>query len=270
MGEIDPGSGALPYFGSELRRRRLAAGLSQTALGQACFVSGSLIGMLETARRTPSYDLMTRADEALGADAFTPLWPLVSREGHPSYFRPYIEYENNATLLRQFEPLAVPGLLQAEDYARALLSRPDAPPELVEELVTSRLERQKILDRAEPPMLVVLLDGRVLSRTVGSRAVMSAQLGALLEATRRPMAVIQVIPASSGAGAGLAGSFVVATPAEDGGDIVYFETTATGQVIERADDVATCVASFETLRAETWNREQSRELIRKRKEEFEL
>lgn len=272
MRDLDPGASALAYFGSELRRRRLAAGLSQDGLGQACYVSASLIGMFEKALRVPSRDFMGRADEALGTDAFAHMWRLVTRESHPSYFRPFAEYEQEATSLRQFAPLGVPGLLQTEDYARTVLRRasPDSTAEEVEELVNAKLERQTILDRPISPTLIVLLDESVLSRTVGGREVMREQLAALLEAAQRPKVVLQIVPASADAGVALAGMFIIATLSDNRGDIGYFETVATGQLVDDADDVAACATAFEVLRAEALPHKPSLDLLRKRKEEFEL
>lgn len=137
-------------------------GMSQGELGQQCYVSGSLVRMFELARRVPSRDFMARADEVLGTDTFVHMWRLVSRESHPSYSRPFAEFEQEATSLRLFQPLAVSGLLQTEDYARTVLrnTSPDATPEKIEELVNARMERQGILDRSVPPTLVVLLEER--------------------------------------------------------------------------------------------------------------
>lgn len=99
---------------------------------------------------------------------------------------------------------------------------------------------------------------------------MRDQLDALLQAAQRPKIVTQVVPASAGAAAGLAGMFVIATLNDNRGDVAYSETVATGQLIDRADDVATCAAAYEMLRAEALPRQPSLDLIRKRKEEFEL
>lgn len=272
MRELDPGASVLAYFGSELRRHRQAAGMSQQGLARECYVSAALIGMFETARRVPNRDFMARADEALGTDMFTHMWRLITRESHPSYFRPFTEYEPEAVLLREFQPLAVSGLLQTEDYARTILRSisPDSTADEVEELVNARMERQAILDRPGAPTLVVLLDEGVLARVVGGPVIMRDQLGALLAAAERPKVAIQVVPASAGAAAGLAGMFVIATMNDNAGDIAYAETVATGQLIDRADDVATFATAYEMLRAEALPREPSLDLIRKRKEEYEL
>lgn len=251
--EIDPSESLLTLFGYELRRYRLAAGLSQEQLGRETLASGSLVGMIETAQRVAKLDFVERADEALETGALLyRIWRLLGRELHPSYFRPFAHIEANATLLRQFEPLAVPGLLQTQGYARAVYetTRPDYAESQVEEFVAARMERRAILDGPDAPTLVVLLGEGVLSRMVGSRAILRTQLDALLDASKRAKVIIQVVPETTGAAAGLAGMFTLATISSNGGEVVYFETVATGQLVDRADDVAACATAFEVLRAQ--------------------
>lgn len=272
MRELDPGASALEYFGSELRRHRLAAGMSQDKLGSECLVSASLVGFFEKAQRVPSLDFMQRADATFGVDVFAAMWRLVARQSaHPSWFRQFAEIEASARLLRQFEPLAVPGLLQTEAYARAAIraARPDYPAERVEELVAARMERQAILDGDDAPTLVVCLHEGVLTCPVGGVEVMAEQLEHLIEMSQRPKIVVQVVPQSVGAVAGLAGMFTIATLNNGDAEVVYFETVATGQLVDDGDAVAACVTAFEVLRGEALPREQSRELIRERAKEFE-
>src|ERR1700749_1324030 len=119
--ELDPSSSVLAYFGSELRRYRAAAGLSQGQLGEIVNYTGALIGMVETAKRTPSQEFAQLCDSALETGgALSRLWPLVKRDNFPKWFRGFVELEAAATSIDWFEPQNVPGLLQTEDYARAL------------------------------------------------------------------------------------------------------------------------------------------------------
>ena len=108
--DLDPSSSVLAFFGAELRRLRCAAAVSQEDLGQQISYSGSLVGMVETARRAPSRDFAQRCDEALATGgALARLWPLVSQEALPRWFRPFAEIEREATSIRAWEPLVVPG-----------------------------------------------------------------------------------------------------------------------------------------------------------------
>lgn len=183
---------------------------------------------------------------------------------------PLAEIEARATLLRVFE-LAVPGLLQTEDYARAVLRTwPGISAERVEELVAARMQRQAILDSDEPPTLVVLLDEPILTRTVGGLEVMRVQLEALADAAQRPKVVVQVAPLSSGAVAGLGGMFIVASLADTGGDVLYFETILRGHVTDGVEEVAGSITAFEAARTEALSPEASLDLIRKHAEHYEL
>src|SRR5215469_8916492 len=96
--ELDPSSSVLAYFGSELRRFRVAAGLSQERLGEVVNYTGALVGLVETAKRTPSRDFAELCDQALETDgALSRLWPLVNRGSFPSWFRGFVELEATAT-----------------------------------------------------------------------------------------------------------------------------------------------------------------------------
>jgi transcriptional regulator with XRE-family HTH domain len=102
--ELDPAASVGAFFGAELRRYREAADLSQERLGEIIGYSGRLVGLVETARRTPSRDLAERCDAALGTDGtLARLWPLLNRDRFPSWFRGYAELEAIATEIRHYE-----------------------------------------------------------------------------------------------------------------------------------------------------------------------
>lgn len=102
--ELDASSSVAAYFGSELRRLRTAADLSQGRLGEIINYTGALVGLIETAKRTPSRDFAERCDAALDTDgALSRLWPLVNRGNFPSWFRGYVELESSATAIKSFE-----------------------------------------------------------------------------------------------------------------------------------------------------------------------
>lgn len=121
--DLDPAASVLAFFGAELRRLRADADLSQEQLAEQINYSPALVGVVETARRMPSRDFASRCDAALQTDgALARLWPLVTRDVLPTWFRPWVQdVESEATTLRSWEPLIIPGLLQTPDYARALL-----------------------------------------------------------------------------------------------------------------------------------------------------
>jgi len=262
--DVDAGASVLAFFGTELRRCRVAADMSQEQVGQQIRYSAALVGLVENAKRVPSRDFAERCDDVLSTGgALARLWPLVSREMLPGWFRPWIEIEREATALRWWEPMIVPGLLQTPEYARTLLAaQPAASEDELEQLVVTRMERQVILSRENPPYLWCLLDEGALRRCIGGAKTMHDQLLHLAEMARCPKVAVQVMPFEVGAHAGLLGAFVIAS--FDGtGDIVYLETAASGQVTETPSVVAEITLTYDTLRSEALPCTASRELIMK-------
>ncbi len=148
-------------------------------------------------------------------------------EAFPPAFRPFAACGAEAVALRWFEHSLVPGLLQTEDYARAVLETyPNTTKAQVDERLAARLARQAVLDRDDPPLFWVLLDEAVLHREIGSPIVMHSQLLHVADVARRPNVTVQVIP-GMGAHLGLSGAFGIAEMS-DRRSIAYLETSAGG------------------------------------------
>jgi Domain of unknown function (DUF5753) len=215
-------------------------------------------------------DQARRLDEAFGLPGtFARLEERLRGVPFSSGFRPFHPYEAEARTLRTFEHVLIPGLLQTENYARAVLStRPATTPDEVEERVAARLARQAVLDREDPPapMLWALLDENVLHREVGSAMVMREQLLHLVEMAKRPNVAMQIVPYAAGPHSGLLGAFVIAEP-DDSGAIVYLETALDGQTAEDAASVAQMVLMFDALRLEALPGSASVRLIERVAEE---
>ena len=165
----------------------------------------------------------------------------------------FIEFEAAASISRNFEPLLVPGLLQTEDYARAIFRQfsGDVTAERIDAQVEVRMRRQELLDRADPPLLFFILDEAVIRRLIGGKDVMRRQLRRLTEMAARPHVTVEVVPFSAGVHPGLLGSFVIQEfpdPADD--DVLYLESPQ-GEVISRDDPdlVLHYREVFEELRA---------------------
>ncbi len=205
----------LELFGEELKIARDAAGLSQSQLGEQINYSSAMVGKIEQTERRPSPDFARRCDKVLNTNGlFGRIQRRLSRDTLIAWFREWAAIEQEATALRGFEPLYVPGLLQTEAYARAVLSGSGLlSPGHVEQQVSARLDRQDILTREEPPLLTVVIDESVLRRPVGGPTVMREQLAHLVKVgTALPRVRIHVVPQAVGAYAGLDGPFVMATP----------------------------------------------------------
>ncbi|MFC4022086.1 Scr1 family TA system antitoxin-like transcriptional regulator [Micromonospora sp. GCM10011542] len=256
-------SSMLDHFAEELRLARATTGMSQTALAEALSYSGALVAKVETCERRPSLDFARRCDTVFGADGrFERIQRRISREAVVPWFRDWAGMEQEATALRSFEPLYVPGLVQTEGYARAILTGAGLfAPDEIERQVTTRLDRQGVLTRDRPPLLTAVIDEYVLRRCVGGPEVMREQVRHLVKAgSALPRLRIQVVPLSARAYAGLDGPFVIAT-APTGDDVVYLEGQRHGQVIDRADYVRQMVEVWESIRGEALSQQQSLDLI---------
>lgn len=255
---------ALAMFAAELRAVRSRAGLSRDELAARINYSASLVCLVENTTRVPTPAFAQRLDEALQTPGtFGRMREHLRASPFPAWFHDWLEAEREATALRWWEPMLVPGLLQTADYARAILAAgPEAVADEVAQMVSARMERQSILNRDAPPLLWVVLDEAVLRRCVGSPAIMREQLIHLAEMAGRPRVTIQVVPARTGAHAGLLGAFIVAT-ADDASDTVYLETSANGQVSDLPRLVAQVTLRFDMLRAAALPQDDSRDLLAK-------
>ncbi|MER5845731.1 helix-turn-helix transcriptional regulator [Streptomyces sp. NPDC002012] len=232
---LDPSASPLDYYGWELRRQREAHNLKQGQLGDIIFCTGSLIGQIETTKKIPTRDFSERVDAALGTGGvFSRLVGLVLRSQLPTWFQPYADMEARAAYISTYQAQLVYGLLQTEEYARALLGVDH--PNKVDEMVAARLDRQRILKRENPPALWIILSEAALLQEVGGRGVMQAQLARLLDFRDDPWVQIQVLPFSVGQHTGMMGSFTLLR-FEDDPDLFYVDSyeghmTANSQVIK--------------------------------------
>jgi len=257
--DLDPGSSALAYYGSELRRLREAADLTQRQVGDIIYCTGSLVGQIETARKAPTREFTERVDAALGADgALLRIWPLVSRSALPGWFQPYAEMEAAATSIYTFQVQLVHGLLQTEDYARAVLGV--LQQDRLDERITARMERQRTLEQASPPVVWMILDEAVLHRPIGSAAVMQGQLDRLLSYRANDSVHIQVLPYAAGSHAGLPGSFTILR-FEDTADAAYNEGYDSGQTTVNPSEVKARSLRYDLLQAAALSPKDSAELI---------
>lgn len=253
------------FLVDELRRARMAAGLSQEDLGRLISYSASHVSAIELGTRAPRADYLTAVDEALHTGGLFQrvLQEVVSLDLALPWLRDWILVEREATALRWFEPLVVPGLLQTEAYARATLAGEMLTPEEVDRLIASRLGRQTVLTRDRPPLLVAVLDESILHRNAyDNAATMAEQLDHLATSAEMPNVQVHIVPTSVGMHLGLSGAFIIAeTP--DGGHVAHADGPLTAQITERPVDLAILAARWERIRGEALPRGQSLDLIRK-------
>jgi transcriptional regulator with XRE-family HTH domain len=262
---LDPSASPLDYYGWELRRQREAHGLKQGQLGDIIFCTGSLIGQIETTKKIPTRDFSERVDAALGTDGvFSRLIGLVLRSQLPTWFQPYAEMEAKATYISTYQAQVVYGLLQTEEYARAVLAT--GMPDDLDGLVAARMERQRILEREQPPLAWAILDEAVLHRPIGGPEVMRGQLARLLEFTGHRWMRVQVLPNVAGEHASLAGSFNLLRFEEDP-DVVYTEDVIAGHMTANPETVKEAARRYAHLQAAALSVEASAALITRVMEE---
>ncbi|MEV7952436.1 helix-turn-helix transcriptional regulator [Streptomyces sp. NPDC058316] len=262
---LDPSASPLDYYGWELRRQREANNLKQGQLGDIIFCTGSLIGQIETTKKVPTRDFSERLDAALGTGGvFSRLIGLVLRSQLPTWFQPYAEMEACAAYISTYQAQLVYGLLQTEEYARALLGVDH--PNRVDEMAAARMERQRVLTGETPPALWVVLSEAALLQEVGGRAVMHGQLARLLEFRDDPWVQIQVLPFTVGQHTGMMGSFTLLR-FEDDPDLFYVESYDQGHMTANPQVIKERSVGYARLQATALSPEDSATLIARVMEE---
>jgi transcriptional regulator with XRE-family HTH domain len=244
-----------------LRQARLAAGFtSHQALARRLNVSRPVVTRAENPREAvPSHAVIRDWAQATGAD-LSQLIGYENRARNPrSWFAKWSDdFEQRATLIRWFEPLLIPGLLQKESYARAVVNwKPESAN--AEAHLTDRLARQSVLERAE--LRVILLES-VLHREVGNAEIMAEQIEHLLSVGSRPTVTVHILPDTPEVAGGLGGPFGIAT--EGATDVAaYTGSSVKGSVFADTELVAKAVRLFDGLRADAlpWN--QTRDILMK-------
>jgi transcriptional regulator with XRE-family HTH domain len=263
--EIEPEASMAALFGSQVRRLRLTAGLTQAQLGARTHVVSTRITQVErSSGAKPTQELARALDIALGADGLlVQLWPHVQREAFPDWSRTFMAYAAQAAAIRQYTAHVVPGLLQTEEYARALLGVDPSleSDEQLEERLTARLDRQKRLASPERPELLAILDEAVLRRPVGGNDVMRHQLARLLEAAAEPHITVLVLPFDQGEHEMLGGSLTMLT-LPNGTEVAYTEGAHHGQLFEDPADVRRFALTYDRLREAALPQRRSLGVIR--------
>jgi len=251
-------------LGSQLRTLREAKGITRDEAGYTIRASGSKISRVELGRvgfkRRDVEDLLTlygvTGEEERGAllalveEANTPGWWYRYADVLPTWFESYVGLEASASLIRCYEVQFVPGLLQTEDYARAviLLGHGSMPEEEVDRRVNLRMERQRILTRPGPVRLWAVVDEAALRRPIGGREVMRAQMDHLLTLTKSPSVTLQVIPFAAGGHSAAGGAFSVLRFADPlMPDVIYTEQLTGALYLDRREDIDRYLEAMERL-----------------------
>ncbi|UGY91967.1 helix-turn-helix domain-containing protein [Streptomyces gobiensis] len=263
-------------LGQELRKLREEKGMTAEEVADRLLVSQSKISRLENGRRSISQrdvrDLcgVYEVDDRRIVDSLMQMAKESRQQGwwHAFGDIPYSVYiglETDAASLRIYEPQIVPGLLQTQGYADAVVAGalPEASPAEVEKRVQVRMRRQQRIAAPRNPLrLWVVLDEAALRRAVGGRQTMIEQLEHLIELSQLPHVTVQVMPFSMGAHPGVNGQYAILEfPDTADSTVVYLEGVTSDLYLEKANDVHSYSVMYEHLRAQALNADQTRAFI---------
>jgi hypothetical protein len=221
-----------------------------------------VIAKIETGERPPSPDVAAALLEIFPELGKFGELSEIAREQHgtvPDWFAEWVEIERLASVIRWWEPLLIPGLLQVESYARELLGwGPDGVGDLAGS-VTDRLDRQKIFERELAPEVWFLLGESVFSNLVGSAEIMRTQIEHLIDVSQRPRVTIQIVPASARAYGGMSGAFAIADARDE--TATYLETGIMGMVVRDPKLVTRATSMFDHLKSDADPRSRTQEFL---------
>ena len=275
-GQENGAVGVFAMVGRQLKLLRERAGLSQPEFGALVGYGPDQISAMERGVRTPRPDFLVKADPILNADKMLiAVIPEVedamrrARTRHPEWYRDHAATEAEAVELHFYANQAVPGLLQTEDYARAVFAkrRPFLSEEMIEKRVADRLSRQQVFERWPPPIVSYILEEVMLDRPIGGPEVHAEQLRRLLAVGERQNVEIQVMPTKVEEHPSLGSSFNLLMP-KDQEQVAYLEAQGHPQLITKRDDVRKIADRYGTMRAMALSPMQSHALITRKVEEL--
>ncbi|MGW0749502.1 helix-turn-helix domain-containing protein [Streptomyces sp. NPDC002587] len=266
--ELDPEdeSGAvIATVGRQLKMWREAAGLDRAQFGTRMGYGPNLIYKIERGARIPRPEYLDKADEILSAGGkLAAMKADVERARYPKKVRDLAKLESEAVEIGAYANIVVPGLLQTEEYARALyaLRRPAFGEEVAERLVSARMARQSVIRQHPAPLLTVVQEEAVLRRPIGGKMVMRRQLEYLLEVGKLRHVEIQVMPTAVEEHAGLAGSLKVIR-LKDGTTVGHNEVQLVSRLITEPKEVQILDMRYGMIRAQALTPRQSLTFIEK-------
>ncbi|MFI1730736.1 helix-turn-helix domain-containing protein [Streptomyces acidicola] len=252
-------------YGDWLRQQREASGKTQQQLADEAIMSRTHIAHIEAGRRVPSKDDARRLDQVLDTGgALSNFRPGNDRRPVAAHFEAALALEQQASVIREFALSFVPGFLQTEAYADAVLRDASYPPVGREERakdVATRLDRARILDAPNTPVIWVLLDEAVLRRPVGGPAVMAEQITHLVQLVRDERIRVHVVPFGVGCHPLLVSQAKLMW-FEDQPPAVYVEAFLTGTVHDEPALVERIQAAYDLVLGDALSQQESMALMR--------
>ncbi|MEU5079457.1 MULTISPECIES: helix-turn-helix domain-containing protein [Streptomyces] len=252
-------------FGRLLKRLRAQAGVERAELGRVTGYSAATIASFEQGRRIPNAKFIMQADETLDAKgALTDFVEEMEKAQYPAFFQDAAALEKKAVAVHFFGVQTVPGLLQTEDYARAVFAmrRPPLDVATIEQRVAARLARQEIFERKPAPTVTFVMEEAILRQRLGGPAVMRGQLEQILLVGQRPNVQIQVMPHEAEEHPALSGRFTLIETMQ-GRRMAYVEAYKNSRLFTDRSTVRELEERYGLVRAEALSSRESLALVEK-------
>ncbi|WP_055525046.1 helix-turn-helix domain-containing protein [Streptomyces graminilatus] len=255
---------AMRMLGKQLQVARKAAGYTQRSLAEALLIDEETIASIEQGRRTLMPDLAVQLDQLLDMKGalVAGVAELPEIDQFPLFAEEYMDHEREAISLSWYDNAVLPGLLQTEAYAYAVLSErvPPYPEDELQAKTAGRITRQEILRRKCPPTMSFIVWEPVLDIGVGGPEVRRDQLCHLRECAELPCLTLQFLPLASPSHAGLNGPFILLeTP--DHQHVAYTESQRGSQWVSDPDEVSILARKYAMLRSQALSPRDSRGLL---------
>ncbi|MEV0786370.1 helix-turn-helix transcriptional regulator [Streptomyces sp. NPDC050423] len=261
--EGEPGSGVMMAFGRQLKLLRLRAGLDRAEFGKLVGYAAPSIASFEQGRRIPQPAFIDKADAVLDAGGLLmALKEELARAQYPPFFRDMARLEARAAAMSVYAVSAVSGLLQTEEYARAVfqMQRPLLHDDVIAQRLEARLVRQDIFDRSPAPLMSFVIEEAVLRRPIGGRKVMRDALEQIVLTGQLRNVEIQVMPTNREDHAGLGGPFTL-IDTDKGQRVAYTEVQDDSRLYTDPTKVRELEARYGILRSQALTPSESLALI---------
>lgn len=250
--------------GALVAHYRKRGGLTQEQLAELANIHVGTVRSIEQGRLTLQPDRSEQFDELpeTGGALAVFVDKLPVRDKVVQFAQSLVEHEQEALSVLSYESLAIPGLLQTQDYCRAVFNYryPAIGTETAEQWVNARMERQLVLQRERPPVCHFILEESILQRPVGGPEVMREQFRQILEYTEPIHMSFQIMPTSVTPHAGLGGPMVLlVTPAHE--RLAYLEVQSASFLVEDPGEVTDYELKYGMLRSQALSPDESVRLV---------
>jgi transcriptional regulator with XRE-family HTH domain len=257
---VDPESSLWAWLAYDVRFYRKKYNLTQHQLGQVIISSASNVSNIEAGRRKLTDEQALALDVRFVTGGHFSRLLRFARRGHdPDWFKQYAHLEARARLIKTYQAITVPGLLQTPEYATALF-RGGGVIDFADAL-SERMARADVFKRSDPPLYWAIVPENVIDWPIGGPEVMRKQLAHLLDMSTRPNISMRVVPRTAGAHAGVDGSFSLISGKD--GEVAYTESPGGGRLVADGDEIREFGLRYDRIGQAALPESASREMIQR-------